>query len=698
MSGYMDAPAWKKIEALERFHQTSHDKFAASCPGPSHAHGDRAPSLGIVIGNKQQIVLTCFAGCDQEDILAALGCTAHDLYPARETTRDDKLLRLEDADQIYDYTDESPTILFKVARYEPKTFRPFSPDGPRWKAGEAGIRRHVPYRLPDLLAADPAEVVLILEGEKDVDRAWEAGFVATTTHGGAKAFMKSAGELARVLAHRDVAIIPDADDPGEQYAVAVWREVSSVASQARIIHLPGLERRHEHGQDLSDWLDLGHSGEELRRLIQEEEQVGIVLSSVTAGQIDWLWKSYLPLGKVTIIDGDGGFGKTLVLGDIAARVTRNRPMPDGSPGVDGGVIMLNAEDDINDTLTPRLVAAGADLSRIRILETAPVFAENGHRSEAPISLPRDIPTLERAVRQTRAKLVIVDPVMSFLDGGVDSHKDQDARRVTRPLMAFAKRAGVALILVRHISKGGSANPQHRGIASVAWINSARSGLVVGPDPDDPDKRVLALNKTNLAPRSTPSLTYRILGNDQTSLRVEWLGTSHHDARAVLGQYGATTDDKDTRHGFLEAKAFLREELTHGPVPAPEMLKRAGDLSISKRTLDRARAELGVQSKRIGFGATSHWEWSLPAESGDEERHHDGPGNLRADAGDNGACEADFSEDCQIVEAGNLHGPYRPDGNLRAAQPDAPTDGKNAANLPANAPPTGERKIWRGVAR
>jgi hypothetical protein len=186
-----------------------------------------------------------------------------------------------------------------------------------------------------------------------------------------------------------------------------------MASQARIIRLPGLERRKEHGQDLSDWLDLGHTGEELRCLIQEEEQVGIVLSSVTAGQIDWLWKSYLPMGKVTIIDGDGGFGKTLVLGDIAARVTRNRPMPDGSPGVDGGVIMLNAEDDINDTLAPRLAAVGADLNRIRILETVPIYGENGQRSESPISLPRDIPTLERAVRQTRAKLVIVDPVMSY---------------------------------------------------------------------------------------------------------------------------------------------------------------------------------------------------------------------------------------------------------------------------------------------
>jgi putative DNA primase/helicase len=122
MNTYQDAPAWPKFENLFGFKPTGEDKFTACCPGPSHSRGDHNPSLGIVIGKKQQIVPTCFVACTREEILAAMGVQERDLYPPRASSaraEQEKPLRLEDAVAVYDYTDESETILFKVGRFEP---------------------------------------------------------------------------------------------------------------------------------------------------------------------------------------------------------------------------------------------------------------------------------------------------------------------------------------------------------------------------------------------------------------------------------------------------------------------------------------------------------------------------------------------------------------------------------------------------
>ncbi|HEX6817065.1 MAG TPA: AAA family ATPase [Ktedonobacterales bacterium] len=594
----------------------------------------------------------------------------------------------------YPYRDAEGSEVFRVVRQEmpnatggkpKKTFRQcrVGADGqPIWSLD--GVTR-VLYRLPELLSADPSQVVYVVEGEKCADALAALGCVATTASGGALQWHQTPA-AREVLRGRHVVVLPDNDGPdpehlaesykGQRHARQVADDLAGVSASVRVLELPNLPLKG----DVADWLEAGGTREELEKLSQsaplvsewtapgesessagEDDEVGFLLSSVQTEPIDWVWQSYVPLGKLTIIDGDGGFGKTLILGDLAARITRGLPMPDGTRGVSGGVVILNAEDGVEDTLRPRLEAAGADLDRVLILETAVSFDPSGARREAPISLPRDIPTLEKAVKRVGAKAVLIDPMMSFLDGGVDAHKDQDSRAVTRPLAAFAKRAGVALVLVRHISKGGGANPQHRGIASVGWINSARSGLVVGPDPQDPEKRVLALNKTNIAPRSTPSLSYRIVGDDQASLRVEWLGISQHDARAILSQYGAT-EDTQAPHALQDAKSFLRDELASGEVRAKDVIGRAKDLGISKRTLDRARAELDVRAEKRGFGADAHWVWLKIANDADEGCQPQAIGNLRANSDSDGARSAGSREDCQLAEGGNLQ---RATGTLRA---------------------------------
>ncbi|HLJ92939.1 MAG TPA: AAA family ATPase, partial [Gemmataceae bacterium] len=155
----------------------------------------------------------------------------------------------------------------------------------------------------------------------------------------------------------------------------------------------------------------------------KDPQPGVLLSTVKPEQVSWLWPGRIPLGKLTILDGDPGLGKSVLTMDLAASVTRGFAMADGTDGVHGGVIVLNAEDGLADTVVPRLLAAGADLSRILALD-----AIQERESERAISLPADLDYLEEAIERMSALLVIVDPLMAFLAAQVNSHRDQDCRR------------------------------------------------------------------------------------------------------------------------------------------------------------------------------------------------------------------------------------------------------------------------------
>src|SRR5262249_22936941 len=151
--------------------------------------------------------------------------------------------------------------------------------------------------------------------------------------------------------------------------------------------------------------------------------------------------------------------------------------------------------DAADTIRPRLEAAGADLDRIHIFHAV---RREGH--EVIPSLPENLPELERAIRDRHAELVVIDPLMAYLGGGVDAHRDQDVRRALAPLAKMVERTGAAGLAVRHLNKGGASggNPLYRGGGSIGIIGAARSGLLVARDPDDPERRVFAVTKSNLA--------------------------------------------------------------------------------------------------------------------------------------------------------------------------------------------------------
>lgn len=327
--------------------------------------------------------------------------------------------------------------------------------------------------------------------------------------------------------------------------------------------------------------------------------VGTRLSDVVVEQVGWLWNRRIPLGKITVLDGDPGNGKSVLTTDIAARLSVGRTFPDGQPCEAAGVVIMNAEDGLADTIRPRLDAAGGDPSRVLSLATVPVGDEGDERH---LTIPEDIPTIEEGIRVISAKLVIIDPLMAFLSGRSDAHKDQDVRRALAPLARMAERTGAAVLLVRHLNKAQGGNPLYRGGGSIGIIGAARAGLLVGEHPEEDGLRVLAGNKSNLSP-DPESLAYRIVTAANGAARIEYAGVTEARADALL----RTPGDPEQKSAMREAMEFLRGELKDGPVAANAIKERARNNGISDATLRRAKADLRIASRKEGDGG---WVWQL----------------------------------------------------------------------------------------
>jgi AAA domain-containing protein len=328
--------------------------------------------------------------------------------------------------------------------------------------------------------------------------------------------------------------------------------------------------------------------------------VSVTLSTVTAKPVSWLWPGRIPLGKVTMLDGDPGLGKSTLALDVAARVTTARRFPDGAPGVAGGVVLLTAEDGLADTVRPRLDAMAGDPSRVVALTA--VADEDGQIN--PITLPDHIPALRTAIEQVRARLVIIDPYVAYLASYVNSRIDHDIRRTLAPLTGLAEETGAALLLIRHLNKASGGPALYRGGGSIGLIAAVRSGLLVAEDPDDPTRRVLAVVKANLAPRA-PSLAYRLESATIGVARIVWAGESPHSATALLAVPENTTD----RSALDDAKRWLADFLADGAKQPAQVFAVSRKAGHASRTIERAKAQLGVRSEKRG--PSGSWIWSLP---------------------------------------------------------------------------------------
>jgi hypothetical protein len=329
---------------------------------------------------------------------------------------------------------------------------------------------------------------------------------------------------------------------------------------------------------------------------------GVALSTVEAERVDWLWVGFVPLGKVTVLDGDPGVGKSVLVTDLAARVTTCRPMPGEELATvpASRVLHLVAEDGIADTLRPRYEAAGADLDLVEAVDTVATAEGNDERL---VVIPDDLARLERRVVDGGCRLVIVDVFAAFVSSDLNVYRDQDVRRATTPLSKLAERTGCSIVLVRHLNKSSDGPALYRGGGSIGIAGAARSVLLAAPHPDDDTTRVLAAVKSNLAPRR--GFTYTIAANDQGTAVVVWgAETDVHPDTLVTPMTG------EERSALAEACEVITTTLADGPMPSTDLENVVTKQGVSLRTYRRARKVVGVARHRTSEG---RWMSALPGQ-------------------------------------------------------------------------------------
>jgi RecA-family ATPase len=334
-------------------------------------------------------------------------------------------------------------------------------------------------------------------------------------------------------------------------------------------------------------------------------------SRIKRQRVDWLWPGRLPAGKLVLLDGDPDVGKSTVTVELAARLTTGSPMPDGYlPPHPANVLFLRAEDGAADTVLPRLLAAGGDPDRFMELVSVPEIDDRGQPSYRPPELPTDVMSIDDVIRKEAISLVLIDPLVAFLADWVNAHRDQQVRRALTPIAGLAERTGATVLAIRHLNKTVGAPSLYRGGGSIGILAAARLVLVAGHDPDNEGRRLLAVYKSNLAPKSE-TLAYRIVPNELYDCgAVMWQGSSTKTGADILH---LSDIDEEERASTDEAVAVLFEILGSGSVNAKDAMSQARQAGIGERALDRAKRVSGVViERRRGTGSkVPVWVWRLP---------------------------------------------------------------------------------------
>jgi putative DNA primase/helicase len=337
----------------------------------------------------------------------------------------------------------------------------------------------------------------------------------------------------------------------------------------------------------------------------------------------WLWPKWLPQGKISLSAGMPEIGKTTVLLDLAARVTRGRPMPDGTegdPDTRHNVLIFSAEDDAADTLIPRLIAAGADMRHV-FFEGASADKDGMATS---FNLRDHLAALKEKIAQVKPRLIIFDPLTAYV-GKIDTHRESEIRQLLRPIVVLAAALRITVVGVAHVNKPKDLSALMRITGSAAWGAAARSvlGTVEDPAQEQQERQelqaVVVPVKHNLAPDSIP-LGYKIetvmlderdgLRKAIETTRIRWLGPRNDvDVRHELesaGRSSGKTSDK-----LQEGMDFIRDELASGRVKSRQIFEDAAERGIAEKTINRAKRELHIDPRQIHRDGKRWWEWSLP---------------------------------------------------------------------------------------
>jgi putative DNA primase/helicase len=342
------------------------------------------------------------------------------------------------------------------------------------------------------------------------------------------------------------------------------------------------------------------------------ELISRCAADIVPEKLDWLWPGRLARGKHTCIAGEPGTGKSQLLIAIIATLSSGGEWPcnEGRAPI-GNAIILSAEDGAGDTIIPRLLAAGADLSRVHVISAV----RNTDGTRRTLNLQNDLDLLEKKIGEIgHVALVGVDPVSSYL-GKTDSHKNSEVRGLLEPFSEMAERMRVAIVSVTHFSKSGAGNTTkalHRFIGSIAFTGAPRAAFAVIEDAEHDGRRLFLHAKNNLA-RAPQGLAFRleqdIVGDDIVASRVFW------DAQPVAitanEALAADVAGFEGRTAKAEAKEVLQAVLAGQPVPAKEVHRIGREHGLTPKAIRSARKAIGVKIERNGFGPGSKSLWSLP---------------------------------------------------------------------------------------
>lgn len=541
------------------------------------------------------------------------------------------------SEALHVYTDENGAPLYwKLRAKHPdgrKWIRPMHFNGRGYHFGEPKFNSGKPLYALHRIVANPEAPVWIVEGEQKADALNRLGLVATTSGGAASAGAADWGPLQE----RPAVIWPDHDEAGRRYGATVAATLTRMGCTVTLIDTEELGlpesgdaidwlRTHPHATAANIEALSSCAAQSLRDanvvttspVHDEDANVDQLLCTRAADlapqSIQWLWPHRIALGKVTLLIGDPGLGKSLLTVGLAAHVTNGRPWPvDSAPCEKGDVIFLSAEDDAADTIRPRLDAAGADVRRVYIVHgVREVDRSTGKPIRRMVSLKRDLETVEHwLVNLPECRLLVIDPVSAYLDG-TDSHKNAEVRGVLAPLAELAKRRRIAVVCVTHLNKGGGTNAMYRAMGSVAFVAAARCAYLVTADEENASRRLVLPVKNNLAADST-GVAFTIIAQPVPECgeipAVAW-DSEVVTITADVALSRVTAPEE--RGATNDAMDFLRELLADGPLASRQVRSDAEGAGHSWATIRVAQKRLGIKAHKLGM--RGGWMWALPSKT------------------------------------------------------------------------------------
>jgi len=329
--------------------------------------------------------------------------------------------------------------------------------------------------------------------------------------------------------------------------------------------------------------------------------------------LQWLWPGRIPIGQITLLEGDPGTAKSTLTLAMASIVTNGADWPDGSECQVGEVIVANAEDPEEEVIKPRLRAAGADCGKVFVICPSETDAQ-------VFTIPDHVAALEERVRERSVRLIVFDPLEAFLSGSVDNYRNHHVRRALKSLELMAKRTGCAVVIVRHLTKDASKAAIYRGGGSIGIIGAARASLSVGPDPTNKDRFIVVPAKSNWS-KKQQGVAYRVeevgyvsdAGQTIATSRIKWDGVWSGTADDLLTVVEGTNRASGGGAGGDEpVSLFIKAELANGPASSAKVMAAGVKSGITKADLFRVSRLMGVIKYKEGVLGDGEWMWEMPA--------------------------------------------------------------------------------------